>query len=187
MFLRRMLGIQAPAAPPDAPAGGPADAAADTEAVRRIVAQLEAMDPERARFLAGFAYVLSRAAQADLDITAEETALMERIVTEHGGLTEAQAVVVVEIAKTEARLVGGTDDYLVTREFVARSTEDERLTLLRCCYLVDAIDESIAAEESAVLSEIANELGIPDRQITALRTEFTDRFAAVRALRAQAR
>ena len=44
---------------------------ADTATVRRIVAQLEALPPEKSRFLAGFAYVLSRAAHADLEISDE--------------------------------------------------------------------------------------------------------------------
>ena len=45
----------------------------DTDTVRRIVAELEAIEPKRARYLAAFAYILGRVAHADLDISAEET------------------------------------------------------------------------------------------------------------------
>ena len=49
---------------------------------------------------------MSRAANADFDISAEETALMEQFAVELGGLDEAQAVLVVEMAKLQARTQG---------------------------------------------------------------------------------
>ena len=51
----------------------------DTETVRRIAGELERLPAEKARYLAGFAYVLARVAHADLDIDDAETAEMERI------------------------------------------------------------------------------------------------------------
>jgi hypothetical protein len=45
----------------------------DTETVRRIVRELDQLDPSRARFLAAFAYVLSRVAGADLKVSETET------------------------------------------------------------------------------------------------------------------
>ncbi len=50
----------------EAPAGP--DIQSETEAVRRIVARLEAMPPQQARFLAATAYVMARSANADLHI-----------------------------------------------------------------------------------------------------------------------
>ncbi len=186
MIFRRFFGTEAT---PDTrpPVSGPVESSAgETDTVRRIVASLEAMPAEQARYLAGFAYILSRAAEADMDISAAETSAMERLVVEFGGLTEAQAVIVVEIAKTQARLHGGTEDFLVTREFTRLATDEQRLALMRCCFVV-AADDSISAAESAVLSEIANELNIADPQLAALRGEFTERFAAVQAMRARLR
>ena len=136
-MLRRMLGLpqKAPNGQDsqgggDVPRPPTAGDDAETQTVRRIVAQLEAMPPEQARFLAGFSYVLARAADADLTISDQETREMERIVVEHGHLPEAQAVLVVEMAKSSARLIGATEDYLVTREFVRMSTRNSGST---CC------------------------------------------------------
>jgi len=184
MIFRRLFGSDDTTQPTaDAPSTPPETVPGETETVRRIVASLEAMPPEQARYLAGFAYILSRAAEADMDISADETGAMERIVIEYGGLTEAQAVIVVEIAKTQARLHGGTEDFLVTREFTPLATEEQRLALMRCCFIV-AADEAISAPESAVLSEIANELNLDEQQIAGIRGEFTDQFSAVQAMRA---
>ncbi len=182
-MFRRMFGID-PTTTPASATGPTAAADVETDTVRRIVATLESMPEDDARFLAGFAYILGRAAAADMRISDVETAEMERLVVAYGHLTEAQAVIVVEIAKTQARLHGGTEDFLVTREFVGTATLEQRLDLMRCCFLVGAADASISAEESSVLSEIANELHLDDSQIAGIRAEFTDRFAAVQAMRA---
>lgn len=182
MVLRRFLGGSAQ---PSGPVPRPAAPGQETATVRRIVAELEALPEDRARYLAGFAYVLGRAANSDLVMTEAETALMERIVMEHGQIPEAQAVLVVGIAKQQERLLGGTEDYLVTRQWSAAASEEQRLALLRCCFLVNAVDDSISAEESAVLNEIANELMLDSAAIAKVRGEFTDRYAVVQAMRAE--
>ena len=168
-------------------AGAPssADAAApDTATVRRIVSQLEALPPERARYLAAASYVLARVANADLVMSQEETAFMERTLVEESGIGEAEAVLVVEAAKQQARLFGSTEDYLVTREFKRISDPDQRLRLLRACFMAAAADMSISSAESATLNEIASELDVDAAALSALRSEFADRLSVVQAMRA---
>jgi uncharacterized tellurite resistance protein B-like protein len=179
MALRRFFGggRAEVVARPDAPSS-------ETATIRRIVGELESLPAGRARHLAGFAYILGRAANSDMVITNGETALMERIVVEHGGIPEAQAVLVVEIAKQQERLFGGTEDFLVTRQWTEAATADERIALLRCCFLIGAVDDTITADESAVLNEIGNELLLDPATIARIRGEFTDRYAAVQAMRA---
>ena len=180
MDLRRFLGL-----PPAIGSGTPrASGAADEEVatVRRIVERLESMAPDEAHKMATFAYILARAAAADFGISDVETRRIEQILVEQG-LAETQAVLVTEIAKNTARLIGGTEDYLVTREYLAVSTPEERLALVRACYLVGAADDTITAGESSVLDEIANELDIEEPQVTAIRAEFGDRFSALQRIR----
>jgi uncharacterized tellurite resistance protein B-like protein len=92
-------------------------------------------------------------------------------------------VLVVGIAKSQARLIGATEDYLVTREFVRTATEQQRLDLLRCCYLVGSADGTINAEETGTLAQIADELGVDRERLTELRQEFADQMSAVQAIR----
>jgi uncharacterized tellurite resistance protein B-like protein len=168
MVFRRFLGLDRSADAPARRAGGEAPVVdladgAETETVRRIVARLEALPPAEARYLASFAYVMSRAAEADLDVSDEETRLIERFTAEYGGVDPAQAVLVTEMAKFQARLQGGTEDYVVTREFRSISSPDQRIALLRCCFAIGAVDGTITAEEAAVVNEIARELDLePD-------------------------
>jgi len=172
-----------PGQPAPPPAPPTTDAAGETATVRRIVERLDALPPEQARFIACVAYVVTRAANADRIVTPEESAYLETALRDAAGIDEAQAVLVVEMAKLQALTVGGTEDYLVTREFRKVSTPEQRLRVLHACLAVSAVDGSISAEESAVVNEIANELGIEDAQLSAARGEFADKFAAVQAAR----
>jgi uncharacterized tellurite resistance protein B-like protein len=180
MALRRFLGLTGPAVQ--------AERAAETETqtVRRIVRELEQLEPEQRRYLAGFAYILARAAHADLIISADESAVMERIVGDTGKLPEAQAVLVVEIAKHQSELYGATEDYLVTREFAAHTTNEQRGALVAACFAVAAADDNISAEEFAELTQIADELDLSRPELNALRRRYADKLSAVRLVRGEA-
>ncbi|HYU48789.1 MAG TPA: TerB family tellurite resistance protein [Candidatus Limnocylindria bacterium] len=187
-MFRRFLGLDRAADSPARRAGGEppvVDVAdqAETETVRRIVARLEALPPSEARYLASFAYVMSRAAEADLEVSDDETALIERFIVEYGAVDASQAVLVTEMAKFQARLQGGTEDYVVTREFRTISTPDQRVALLRCCFAIGAVDGTITAEEASVVNQIARELDLEPDVVNRIRAEFHDQLSSVRALR----
>jgi uncharacterized tellurite resistance protein B-like protein len=186
MALRRILGIGGSGGQPVAGAArnaGPDEP--ETATIRRIVRELETVEPERRRYLAGLAYVLGRAAHADLEITAEETQQMERIVSDIGGLPEAQAVLVVEIAKHQAELYGGTEDYVVTREFAARATEEQRRAAVAACFAVVASDHEITAEEYAELTQLAHELGLSRAELNQVRHEYRDKLTVIKHMRGE--
>jgi uncharacterized tellurite resistance protein B-like protein len=153
---------------------------ADTESVRRIVAALDRLEPDRARHIAIFAYILSRVARADLVISDEETRTMETIVMQAGELSPEQAVLVVQMAKTQAILFGGTENYLVTREFNRLATREEKLALLRCLFAVSAADDSISVKEDNEVRRIADELRLTHEDFIAVRSEFRAHLAVLR-------
>ena len=161
----------------------PSQAAGETATVRRIVARLEAMPPERARFLASAAYTLARAAHADLDISDEETAAIEAELRREGSLDEATAVLIAQMAKLQANTVGGTEDYVVTREFKALASPAARVDVLRGCFAISAASGSISAEETAVLNQIAGELDIDAATLNRIRADYHDQLSSVQRLR----
>ena len=184
MSLRRYLGAgtAGPEAEADVDDASARLDASDTETVRRIAGQLEALPVSRARFLAAFAYILTRAAAADLDISHVESEAIEQLVAEHGGLPEAQSVLVAQIARNQSLLYGGTEDYLVTRQFRELSTQQDREALLRCCYIVGAADDTITATESDLLQQLAKELDLDRVVVIAIRNEFAPKLAAIKAM-----
>ena len=152
----------------------------DTDTVRRIVGELDRLPPERARYLAAFAYVLSRVAGADLHISDEETAAMVELVARTGQLPAAQAIVVVEIAKAQNRLFGGTENFLVTREFREIASDAERQNLLECLFAVSAADDAITGEEEAQIWQIAAELGFRHDEYIQVRLKYSNKRTVMR-------
>jgi uncharacterized tellurite resistance protein B-like protein len=172
MGLLRFLGI--------APAGPAGAAEPETATVRRIVEALERQEPERARFVARFAYVLGRVANADRDVSVEETRAMEKIVTERGGLPEEQAILVVQIAKSQNVLFGATEDYLVTREFADAASHEQKLALLECCFAVSAADRDVSAVEDVEVAKIARELGLEHADFIAARLAYREYLSVLK-------
>lgn len=152
----------------------------DTQTVRRIVGELDKLEPDRARYLASFAYVMSRVARADLNVSQVETDKMVEILQRLGGLPEEQALLVVEIAKSQSRIFGGTEDFLVTREFRTLATDAQRREALDCLFAVSAADEVITAEEEGQIWQIASELGFAHDEYIAARLKYTDKRSVMR-------
>ncbi|MEE8412372.1 MAG: TerB family tellurite resistance protein [Acidobacteriota bacterium] len=155
----------------------PQDNRGETDTVRKIVARLDGLPEDKARFVAAFAFMLSRVAHADLDISDEETRAMEQIVVERGGLPEEQATLVVQMAKTQNLLFGGTENYLVAKEFNRIATREQKLSLLHCLFAVGAADDSISATENNVVRQIAEEINLDHADFIAVRSRFREHLA----------
>lgn len=171
MSLLRWLGLEN-----DRPPAGRADA----DAVRRISEALDRMEPDRARFVAAFAYLLGRAACADREVTPEETREMESLVIERAKLPEDQAALVVQIAKAQNLMFGGTEDFLVARQFGEIATRDQKLALLDCLYAVSAADQSVSVVEDNEISRIAAELRIEHADLVAARQRYKEYLSVLR-------
>ncbi len=152
----------------------------ETETVRRIMSALDEMPKDQARYIAAFAYILSRVARADLSISPEETAAMEEIVMALGNLPADQAIVVVQMAKSQNLLFGGTANYLVTREFNEFATREQKLNLLNCLFAVSAADDNISTAEDSEIRQIASELLLEHREFIEVRSSFRDKLAVLK-------
>jgi len=175
MSLWKFIGIDRGAAEPRG-----AGFASSAEAMRGLVERLERLEPERARYIATFAYILGRVANADLEITDAETRVMEREIRALGGLDEAEAVLVVEIAKTQHRLFGATESYSITREFARTSSREQKVQLLHCLYAVSAADDTVSGTEESEIRRIVKELDLSHDEFLAARESYRDHIALLR-------
>ena len=182
MSLLELLGL----AGASRPERGASDGDQDTDTMRRITSELEALPEDQASHLAAFAYVLGRVAHADSEFSVQETQKMQEIVRDLGHLPNAQTLLVVEIAKSQVRLFGGTENFLVTRRFKEISTPTQRVELLDCIFAVSAADESISALEEGQAGQIAKELGLTHDEFVAARLTYREHLATLKQLRGNA-
>jgi len=153
----------------------------ETETVRKIVDELDDLEPQRARYIACFSYLLSRVAHADLDISDEETEAMERIVLERGQLPEPHVLIVVQMAKTRAKIFGATEDFLVAREFNEVADKNQKLALVDCLFAVSAAHAGISSIEDAEIGKIANELKLSREEVASLRSAYQDHLNVLKS------
>lgn len=154
----------------------------DSETIRRIASELDRLEPDHARYVAAFAFVLSRIAGADHEVTDAETAAMERLVSEKGGLPAGQAVLVVQMAKTQQLLFGGTDDFLVTRELSRVATYEQKLAIVDCLHAVAAADRQIRNTEADEIARTAKELKVEHADLARIRAAYRDHIVARQGL-----
>ena len=117
----------------------------------------------------------------DVEVTALEPC--DHLVTELGKIPQEQAALVVEIAKKQNELFGGTENFLVTREFRELSNRDQREDLLHCLFAVAAADDSITSDEGAQVRQIASELGLDQREFVHVRSAYNDKREVVRMMK----
>jgi uncharacterized tellurite resistance protein B-like protein len=142
------------------------------ESIKRITRQLEELDPQKARFIAAFAYLLGRVAHADRIISAEEDQVMERILNKKAKLPREQAVMIIEIAKRQNRLFGHVENFLVTREFNDLASRRQKLDLVECMFAVCASDQTVTVSEDNEIRQVASELLLEHREFIDIRSKY---------------
>lgn len=150
-----------------------------TETTEQIIKALHRLDSKNARYLAGFAYILARVAHADLHISTEESREMERIVTQQGKLPKEQAAIVVDMVKTQNVLFGGTESFLVTREFSELASLEQKKSLLHCLFAVSSSDNTIDTVEDNEIRKISNEIGLKHTDFISARSAFRQHLSVL--------
>jgi uncharacterized tellurite resistance protein B-like protein len=168
MSILRWLGLET--------AGG----AAPVDSVGEVEKALSGLEPSRARYLACYAYILSRVARADQEVGDAESGLMAQIVAERGGLPIEQAALVVRIATSEGLRHGGTEDFIVTREFAGLADRGQKLALLDCLFAVSAVDRTIDTVEDNEIRRIASELKLEHADFIAARSAHLEHLRVLK-------
>ncbi len=143
----------------------------ERDRIRRVSSELDALPIETRRFVSVYAYVLARVIRTDPGFSEAERLFLEHAVVEAGGLSDAQAALVVQTAHSMGSLYGATEDYVLTREFARVSTTEQCRALLRTGFAMSAADGHVSASELAELSEIGVELGFGPDEVDAIRRE----------------
>lgn len=150
------------------------------ETLRNITDSLDKMEPEKARYVASFAYTLGRVAHADMEISAEETREMERIVAGMGGLSEEQAILVVQIAKSQNTLFGSVENYTVAQEFNRLASRAQKLSLVNCLFAVSSSDQSISTVEDNEIRKITMELKLDHKDFIEARSAYKEHLEVLK-------
>ena len=91
-----------------------------------------------------------------------------------------KAAQAVRLAGVQARRSGGTDDFVVTREFDTFASHPQKLALVDALFAVSGVDASIVTIEDNEIRRIANELKIEHAEYIAIRSRHLKHFEVLR-------
>jgi uncharacterized tellurite resistance protein B-like protein len=86
------------------------------------------------------------------------------------------------MARTQQRLFGGTDDFLVTRELARAATYAQKVALVDCLFAVAAADRHILNTEADEIGRIARELKVEQTDLSRIRASYREHLEARRGL-----
>lgn len=135
----------------------PAQAAS---AIRTSLRDLHELDSEVSDFADAVAVTLTRVADADREISDDETRSIEKALREAAPLPEDLAVLVVELARSRREVGGCAQVTQSSRHLRLRVTAEQRRRLLEWLVDVARADGCLCPAEEQVIQQIAAELGL---------------------------
>jgi uncharacterized tellurite resistance protein B-like protein len=108
---------------------------------------------------------------------------MSQIMVTHAAVTEEQAAAIVAVAREAARQSGGTEDFIITREFERTASRDEKLHLLDCLFEIGAADASILTVEDNEIRRVASELKLEHADYITVRRRHLENLEVMRKTR----
>ncbi len=105
---------------------------------------------------------------------------MRRIVCDLTNLGKDNAALTVDIATSQARELGGTQDFVVTKLLGQLATPQQRAEVLDCILAVAAADDLIVAEEEHEIRRIAKQMGISDKDFLTALARYRDKRSVLK-------
>src|SRR5687767_7503128 len=105
---------------------------------------------------------------------------MEIVLIEQAHLPTAQAMLVVNLARTSKQMFSATTDFTVTQDFTDGASYEERVALAHCLFAVAGSDERISTTEEAELHRISNQLRIEGRDLQKIRLLYRPMLPGLR-------
>ena len=172
MSLLRFLGI----------GGASRNRESEPVSLAEIGAQLDALPPEEARFVAAFSYLLARVAAADLRTDDVERDSIANRLESFADIDHDLAGILADTAIQAVTAHEASDDHLVARAFREMTEKPERIRLLRCLYAVAAADKNISTVEDNEIHEVAQAIGVGHPDVVNLRLEFKKYLGTLKPL-----
>ena len=157
------------------------DETSGVEALDTLENALSHVPPEEARRVAAFAYLLSRVAHADHEVSDAEREAMVRLLVDRARLAPEQAAIVIGLATSKIVHVRGTQDYLVSREVAARATVEEKRALIDGLYAVCAADGLISTVEDNDVRRVASEIDLEHHDVVDIRARYRGSLAVLKS------
>ena len=144
---------------------------------------LDRLPAERAEFVAAFAGLLARVANADMEVSDAERKAMRRVITKNVGLSPAESEAVADTVVHHASALGGIDYASLTNTFNELGSEADKERLIDCLYAVATADDTVSVVEDEAVRQVARALLLTHSQFVDIRSRYKEQLEVIQALR----
>ncbi|MCP4677626.1 MAG: TerB family tellurite resistance protein [Deltaproteobacteria bacterium] len=135
---------------------------------------LEGYTADDIKLITGFAGLLGKVAYADMEISDVEIARIRAVLEKRLNLKHHQIEPIIKLLGEHKARLFSVEDYIYIRLLDTVFNHSEKINLLRALFTVAAADESVSAEEDAVLWTVAKGLKLSHRDFVKVRAEFKE-------------
>ena len=140
----------------------------------RHIAAADTADDEERRLQVATCALLLEAAHADDDFSADERALVEKVLAKRFGLSPEQTAELVALAEEERRRQ--QDLYEFARLINDTYTKPRKLAVIELLWDVVYSDGVLAAHEDALMHKVARLLGLRNQELMAVKAQVRKRL-----------
>lgn len=151
--------------------------------VAAVREHLERLPTDRAEFVAAFAGLLVRVAQADMDVSDAERRALRRVVKKNAGLSAAESEAVADTVVHHAKTLAGIDYASLTSSFNELASEADKKHLIDCLYAIATADDTISVIEDEEIRQVAQALLLSHSEFIEIRTRYKEQLEVIQALR----
>lgn len=131
---------------------------------------------EEIKRITSFAGLLGKVAYADMDISDVEISRIRKVLQSQLNLESHDIDNIISLLGNHRAELYSIEDFIYLRIMDSLLDKPEKLSLLRTLFTVAAADDSVSAEEDAVLWSIAKGLKLSHREFISIRREFKNQL-----------
>ena len=130
--------------------------------------------------ITGLSGLLGKVAYSDRNISEEEIAQIEQLLTEDGLLEKKLFLSLIEVVKRHTKELSGIEDHRYLNILNEICTPEEKSKILMNLFALAAADNEVCSEEDRTLSLIAKGLRVPQGDYVAARRSVQDKLSVLK-------
>jgi uncharacterized tellurite resistance protein B-like protein len=124
------------------------------------------------KYVTGFAGLLGKVAYADMEISEDEVAKMQSVLSNTLRLRDAQVGLIIEMLQKHSVQLCSIEDYRYVRMINEECDKEQKMELIEAMFAVASADESVSSEEDSAIYVVSKGIGLSHKEFVSVRAQF---------------
>jgi uncharacterized tellurite resistance protein B-like protein len=124
------------------------------------------------KYVTGFSGLLGKVAYADMEISEDEVAKMQSVLSSTLLLKDAQVGSIIEMLQKHSVQLCSIEDYRYVRMINEVCDNEQKMELIEAMFAVAAADETVSSEEDSAIYVVSKGIGLSHKDFVTVRARF---------------